>query len=1008
MSKTDWNTLTSPAAEAMEPAGCQAADLRGLLNAIVTQISEADRRQSDSLHQLQDRLSVLGRDANSLRPRVPEQFQHAFERIEAGMAELASRIAQAQSEAQSAPAFAGTAARSEPDAHHPYGHVAHAAALRDSEPATAAAMPSAVAPLSPQTSELMGEPPVALRSAQSAAKRADAAAKPAPAFDNFDIIESLPGDVSDPWDDAAADALAKVYESEPQTFPQASYAVHANEPSRAYSPQPQPQPGTPDHGWLEKRFDELSHHIDASLAEIRPDQSFFAIGQRLDQFERSFEQAFENVATRNDVESVRLIEAHMVELVGHLESTHNQMARLEDIEAALGSIAGRLDEIHAMAAASSGDEPPQFAATAAEPLDIAAVARATAEEVAQRMADMPKTAAVIPGIDEMRHLIERSMSNARQSEENTTALLDTLQQAMIRLLDRVDAIEFNQHQAQAVAHSLAASQSLQSSVPDYDRREPHFDSRPAYADPVPAARSGEELDEAVAAVAHRNPAPSYGKQQPMSAGYESEFARSDARGPEAPAASGETRQPEKLRQDFIADARRAKMRLASENDEDAIVIPAPVREAPAPGGKAAAGPRASKPSTVTNPGEPAKAPAVSPRVVALSLALAVAGGAYLMLPSKGNRNTAAPATVSQAEVAEPAGKAKTETTVSKARGANDTADAPPPDADFTAPPSGSTQLNLHQTEGHIVPDDMTVGEAARPLSGIAVASNGDIDTASIARAHREQAMAKVSNRLGEVAASQSSIAEPAALDMSGGANPPQDALNVPAGSRSALDLPPATVGPLSLRLAAANGDPSAEFEVGARLAEGKGTDQNFKDAAKWYQRSASKGFAQAQYRLGTLYERGLGLKADEARAKEWYLRAAEQGNIKAMHNLAVLAANSRQGSPDYTTAARWFTGAAERGLADSQFNLAVLYENGLGVDADMRQSYKWLSLAARGGDKEAVRRRDIMKGKLTGEEVAEAEALVRGYRSMPADPMINDARKAGEAWKKNAGNGENG
>jgi localization factor PodJL len=80
----------------------------------------------------------------------------------------------------------------------------------------------------------------------------------------------------------------------------------------------------------------------------------------------------------------------------------------------------------------------------------------------------------------------------------------------------------------------------------------------------------------------------------------------------------------------------------------------------------------------------------------------------------------------------------------------------------------------------------------------------------------------------------------------------------------------------------------------------------------------------------------------------------------------------------------------------------VLYENGLGVAADMHQSYKWLSLAARRGDKEAVRRRDIMKGKLTAGEIAEAEKLADGFRPRPSDPMINDARTAGEAWKKNA------
>ena len=185
-------------------------------------------------------------------------------------------------------------------------------------------------------------------------------------------------------------------------------------------------------------------------------------------------------------------------------------------------------------------------------------------------------------------------------------------------------------------------------------------------------------------------------------------------------------------------------------------------------------------------------------------------------------------------------------------------------------------------------------------------------------------------------------------------------------------LPPATVGPFSLRIAAAKGDASAQFEVASRLAEGKGLDQDLKEAAQWYQRSAASGFAMAQFRLGTLYERGLGVKRDAARAQVWYERAAAQGNVKAMHNLAVLAA-SRNPKGDYETAARWFTAAAEHGLADSQYNLAVLYENGMGVTKDMQKAYKWLLLAAKQGDKDAAARRDA----------AEAEDERRRSRCRP-------------------------
>jgi localization factor PodJL len=221
-----------------------------------------------------------------------------------------------------------------------------------------------------------------------------------------------------------------------------------------------------------------------------------------------------------------------------------------------------------------------------------------------------------------------------------------------------------------------------------------------------------------------------------------------------------------------------------------------------------------------------------------------------------------------------------------------------------------------------------------------------------------------------------------------------------ASGATRFELPPATVGPLSLRMAAANGDPSAEFEVGARLAEGKGTPQNFQEAAKWYQRAAGHGLVQAEYRLGTFYERGLGMKADRAQAAAWYKRAANKGNIKAMHNLAVLSANQTDRSPDYTTAAQWFEEAAKRGLADSQFNLAILYENGLGVGKNLKQAYLWMSLAAQDKDSEALRRKNILRGKLTADDLSEAERMIGEWRPISIDRRVNDARLAGEEWKK--------
>jgi localization factor PodJL len=207
---------------------------------------------------------------------------------------------------------------------------------------------------------------------------------------------------------------------------------------------------------------------------------------------------------------------------------------------------------------------------------------------------------------------------------------------------------------------------------------------------------------------------------------------------------------------------------------------------------------------------------------------------------------------------------------------------------------------------------------------------------------------------------------------------------------------------MPLRVAAAGGDPSAEFEVGSRLSAGGEGKPDYEEAVVWYRRAAIRGFAPAQYRLAVLYERGWGLPVDLARAKVWYTRAAEGGNVKAMHNVAVLTAREGDGAA-YAAAAVWFREAAERGLSDSQFNLAILFENGMGVPRDLKQAFKWFGLAASGGDPEAARRLTVLKPLIAAEDIQSIESFVKSWQPKPVDPM-NDLRAAGEAWKSRSAN----
>ena len=312
------------------------------------------------------------------------------------------------------------------------------------------------------------------------------------------------------------------------------------------------------------------------------------------------------------------------------------------------------------------------------------------------------------------------------------------------------------------------------------------------------------------------------------------------------------------------------------------------------------------------------------------------------------------------------------------------------------------------------------GDAAQTVGpGMSVVLTGQAATVQQVVQARERArLANLSQRAGFTAARSysappgTSPVETSAIAPAPSSAPAQAAVASPspapslhlasAASARSLALPPAATGPLSLRLAAAQGNASAQLEIATRLAEGKGVKQSFTEAAQWYERAAAQGDGVAQYRLATLYERGMGVTADRAHARALYRQAADAGNVKAMHNLAVMSASTPGAKPDYTTAATLFTKAAEHGLTDSQYNLGVLYESGLGVPKDLAIAYRWYTLAARSGDREATRRRDALIARLPQATLEAANAATAAWRPTLPDQRANDARAAGEAWKLRA------
>ena len=202
----------------------------------------------------------------------------------------------------------------------------------------------------------------------------------------------------------------------------------------------------------------------------------------------------------------------------------------------------------------------------------------------------------------------------------------------------------------------------------------------------------------------------------------------------------------------------------------------------------------------------------------------------------------------------------------------------------------------------------------------------------------------------------------------------------------------------SLADAAGNGLASAQYEMGVRLADGRGMAQDSQAARQWLELAAKQNLPPAQYRLGAMLERGIGGAKDVKRAQDLYAKAAAQGHVRAMHNMGVLSAEGADGKPDYAAAATWFRKAADFGLRDSQYNLAILYARGMGVEKNLPVSWAWFTAATAQGDIDSAQKREEIAARLTPTQMAAAKAMVEAYRARTPDPASNEVATPPGGW----------
>ncbi len=169
----------------------------------------------------------------------------------------------------------------------------------------------------------------------------------------------------------------------------------------------------------------------------------------------------------------------------------------------------------------------------------------------------------------------------------------------------------------------------------------------------------------------------------------------------------------------------------------------------------------------------------------------------------------------------------------------------------------------------------------------------------------------------------------------------------------------------------------SQYELGVAYYNGDGVTQDKQTAAAWLIEAAKHGNADALYAVGNMYDQGDTLPNDPSKAIVYFKEAARQGHPDAEDALGLYFYTGTAVAKDLVTARKLFAEAARGRSGDAMFNLAVMMANGEGGSKDMASAYVYMRLAQRLGIDKAGPAGDELSAKLTPDERARADSVLK-------------------------------
>ena len=138
--------------------------------------------------------------------------------------------------------------------------------------------------------------------------------------------------------------------------------------------------------------------------------------------------------------------------------------------------------------------------------------------------------------------------------------------------------------------------------------------------------------------------------------------------------------------------------------------------------------------------------------------------------------------------------------------------------------------------------------------------------------------------------------------------------------------------------------------------------------------AAENGDPTAQYRLGkALFQDPMRTTKTSAQAVGWLKAAAEGGDVDAMIYYGRLLYTGVGVLQNFTQASQWIRTAALRGSSEGMLEMGRLHRDGIGVSKDFVKAYVWFNRAAAARNLDAVGEREAIGRSLTSEQLSEAQ-----------------------------------